>query len=56
MGYDAAESHDRQSLTTFPGTLNGMNYALAKDGYSEDGKVASTPLKLKMPNPIRNIR
>ncbi|KAF4569685.1 hypothetical protein EYR40_008663 [Pleurotus pulmonarius] len=37
------------------GTMDGTTFALNRDGYSEPGKTASTPLKLQMPAPTRNI-
>ncbi|KAF5351928.1 hypothetical protein D9756_007455 [Leucocoprinus leucothites] len=37
------------------GTLNGSNYALDRDGFSESGKKASTPLLLQLPNAVRSI-
>ncbi|KAF9006072.1 regulator of chromosome condensation 1/beta-lactamase-inhibitor protein II [Cyathus striatus] len=37
------------------GTLDGSSSALRNDGYSEAGQVASSPLKLLMPNKIRSI-
>ncbi|KAJ3976445.1 regulator of chromosome condensation 1/beta-lactamase-inhibitor protein II [Lentinula raphanica] len=37
------------------GALDGSQYALNSDGFSESGKVATTPLKLQMPTSIRSI-
>ncbi|KAJ3721357.1 regulator of chromosome condensation 1/beta-lactamase-inhibitor protein II [Lentinula guzmanii] len=37
------------------GALDGSQYALNRDGFSEPGKVATTPLRLQMPISIRSI-
>ncbi|KDQ26645.1 hypothetical protein PLEOSDRAFT_1043136 [Pleurotus ostreatus PC15] len=37
------------------GTMDGTTFALDRDGYSEPGKMSSTPLRLQMPAPTRNI-
>ncbi|KIK61714.1 hypothetical protein GYMLUDRAFT_42746 [Collybiopsis luxurians FD-317 M1] len=37
------------------GTLDGQDFALSRDGFSEPGKTALTPLKLKLPTSIRSI-
>ncbi|PFH46985.1 hypothetical protein AMATHDRAFT_153212 [Amanita thiersii Skay4041] len=37
------------------GTLNSERMALRTEGYSESGKTAHTPIKLKMPAPTRTI-
>ncbi|KAF9071533.1 hypothetical protein BDP27DRAFT_1391614 [Rhodocollybia butyracea] len=37
------------------GTLDGTSHALRRDGFSEAGKPATTPLKLELPAPIRSI-
>ncbi|KAJ3569626.1 hypothetical protein NP233_g4934 [Leucocoprinus birnbaumii] len=37
------------------GTLDGTDYALTKDGFSAKGKKAPMPLRLELPDAIRNI-
>lgn len=38
------------------GTLNGLDHALQRDGFSAPGKSAYTPMKLNLPTPMRAIR
>lgn len=38
------------------GTLNGLDHALQRDGFSVPGKSAYTPMKLNLPTAIRAIR
>lgn len=47
-----------QSLIAFhcSGGLNGSQFTLNSDGFSEPGKQAHHPLKLAMPAPTRAIR
>ena len=40
----------------FSGTLNGEGGALRSDGFSISQKIAESPLKLKLPEPIVSLR
>ncbi|KAF9453914.1 RCC1/BLIP-II [Macrolepiota fuliginosa MF-IS2] len=46
---------DTQGNVHVWGALHGLSYALVNDGYSRKEKVAKTPLKLRLPNPVRSI-